>query len=35
MLISFDLSTVKAIQDLRYGPRGESRNPKVRPSEKR
>lgn len=27
MLINFDLRTVKAIQDLRFGPRGESRNP--------
>jgi hypothetical protein len=30
MLISFDLRTVKAIQELRLGPRGESRNPRPR-----
>ena len=30
MLMFLDLETVKAIQDLRYGPRGESRNPRKR-----
>jgi hypothetical protein len=30
MLISIDLRSVKAIQDLRFGPRGESRNPETR-----
>lgn len=27
MLIGIDLRSVKAIQELRFGPRGESRNP--------